>query len=87
MLRYNTADGQNPALPIIRNIYHSSHSLGSLGSCRILSINRMLGVCRALCFDLSPAVALDTRFQAKGPTCTQTRTAVQYTLQAVSPSE
>ena len=35
----DTADGQNPALPIIRNIQYSSHSLESLGSCRILSIN------------------------------------------------
>ena len=33
----HTVDGQNPALPTIRNIriYHNSHSLGSLGSCRI----------------------------------------------------
>ena len=30
-----TADDLNPALPLIRNIYPVSHSLGSLGSCRI----------------------------------------------------
>ena len=41
---FDTADGQNPALPIIKHIYHNSHSFGSLGSCRILSINSIVGL-------------------------------------------
>ena len=39
---HQPVDGQNPALPIISNIlYHNSHSLESLASCRILAINRI----------------------------------------------
>ena len=34
----NTLDDINPALPIIRNAYHKSHTLGSLRYCRIQSI-------------------------------------------------
>ena len=48
-LETSTVDGQNPALPIRRNIYHNSHSLGSLGSCRILSISSIKGFIRAGC--------------------------------------
>ena len=43
-----TVDGQTPALPFFSGIYHNSHSLGSLGSCRILSINRIKGIASLL---------------------------------------
>ena len=32
-------DDINPALPIVRNINHNSHSLGSLRQCRIYTIH------------------------------------------------